>query len=70
MVLRHCGNPRFCGVCVDRGCVAYALVKSAADLQRTLTDPAEHSIVTMHAIVRPQAALKTPGLPRSCSLRL
>jgi hypothetical protein len=32
-----------------------------ADLQRTLTDPAEHSIVTMHAIVRPQAALKTPA---------
>ena len=36
--------------------------KPAADLQRTLTDPAEHSIITMHAIVRPQAALKTPGV--------
>lgn len=32
-----------------------------ADLQKTLTDPAEHSIVTMHAVIRPQAALKAPG---------
>lgn len=31
------------------------------DLQRTLTDPAEHSVVTMHCIVRPQATLKAPG---------
>lgn len=32
-----------------------------ADLQRTLTDPAEHSVITMHCIVRPQATLKAPA---------
>jgi hypothetical protein len=32
-----------------------------SDLQKTLTDPAEHSVVTMHAVIRPQAALKAPA---------